>query len=631
MIKPNRVVDLLLYVIAFLAFVPLIGEAGIVYEALFVCIILFSALKKVRVPRFMLNALSVAVILFTVSRMSMDNMVVPALQALMFITAIKFLEAERRFRDYMQVYMLATFMLAGSALIDLSIWFLVYAVAIFMLVSVSMVLLTYMTEDGGAALPVSTVRTIVFKTLAIPLISIPVAVLLFAVLPRTNYPVFDFLNREDGVSVGFSDSVALGNVSDIQQDSRLIFRAETPEIRGGAVYWRGIVMDSFDGRVWSASTDRERRTRINRPASLTEQKIYLEPYGDRYLFGLDAPYHMDIRGSERGNGFVYSLSRPVQRRIQYTAYSSYEKYLREDYESYDKFLELPELSAELAAFADSFEDMEAEELAGLLEVYFIRNGFEYSLTKLPVSDTPLEDFLFRVRSGNCEYYASAAAVVLRRKGVPARLAGGYSGGYYNAAGGYYAVPQRNAHVWVEAYIEGKGWLRVEPTPAAASAFAQGGRGLAFRMRMLADTVNFYWNAFVINYDFSKQVQAVRSIGSAFDNVKNDYKAIGAKAFRLAPFAVCLLLVFALYRFRTLFKRADDAKYAAKFRKLMTKKGFAHPQGAGLTEIDISDGRLKELADEYISLFQGAFYRGRTLTKEEKTRLKDLLKEMKRLD
>jgi transglutaminase-like putative cysteine protease len=633
MTEIRNVVNILTYLIAVIGVLPLIGETGVLYAAAFFIAMIYGAWaesrKKVSMPRLWLNILSVVIILFTVSRMNMDNMVIPALEALLAIQAVKFIEPNKKFRDYMQIYMIAMFMAAGSALISLSIWFLAFVLVLFMLISVSMVLLTYMTEDERTVMPLKHIKRIIYKTAAIPLISIPVAVMLFTVLPRTNYPVFQFLNREDGTMTGFSDSVALGNVSEIQQDTRLIFRAEMPEIIGASPYWRGIVMDSFDGRAWSASESQERKKRIRPPEKLTEQTIYLEPYGDKYLFGLDVPFHVDMRGSDREQGFVYALNRPVQKRIQYTAFSASDKYLTEEYQSYEKFLELPALSGELAEFADSFrETAEGEELAEFMQVYFIRNGFKYSLDRLPVSDTPLEDFLFSSKLGNCEYYASAAAVILRRNGIPARLVGGYAGGYYNGAGGYYAVPQRNAHVWVEAYIEGRGWRRIDPTPASASVFSGGKRTLAFRMRLLADTVNFYWNALVINYDFSKQVKAVRSVRSAAEKLKNDYKTVVSQAVKTIPYILSVVILLLAWHFRGAFRAKGDKRYAVSFRRLMKAKGYDVNPSAGLTEIYIPDPELRKLADEFAAVFHGAYYRGRTLNADEKKRLTELLKQIK---
>lgn len=633
MTEIRNVVNILTYLIALIGVIPLVGETGVVYTAVFFAATVYGAWaeagKRGGVPRLWLNILSVLIILFTIARMNMENMVIPALEALLVIQSVKFIEPDKKFRDFMQIYMIAMFMAAGSALISLSIWFLAFVFALFLLISVSMVLLTYMTEDERAVMPVKHIKRIIYKTLAIPLLSIPVAVMLFAVLPRTNYPVFQFLNREDGSMTGFSDSVALGNVSDIQQDARLIFRAEMPEMSGSSPYWRGIVMDRFDGKTWSASKQSGIRWRIRPENNLTEHTVYLEPYGDKYLFGLDVPFHMDMRGSERERGFVYSVKRPVQKRIQYTAYSASGKYLTEEYDSYEQFLELPELSAELTEFADNFRNTASGEgLAELMQVYFIRSGFRYSLDRLPVSRTPLEDFLFKTKLGNCEYYASAAAVILRRNGVPARLVGGYAGGYYNGAGGYYAVPQRNAHVWVEAYIDGKGWRRIDPTPAAPSAFSGGDRTFAFRMRLLADTVNFYWNAFVINYDFSKQVKAVRSVRNAAEKLKTDYRGIAFRALALLPYLLVPALFFAVWRFRGAFRTKGDEGYAHSFRKLMKRKGYDVNPSAGLTEIDIKDPELKKLADEFAAVFHGAYYRGRSLTRDEKKRLAELLRVIK---
>ncbi|WP_164885281.1 transglutaminaseTgpA domain-containing protein [Geovibrio thiophilus] len=633
MTEIRNVVNILTYLIALTGVIPLVGETGIAYTAVFFAATVYGAWaeaqKKDSVSRLWLNILSVMIILFTIARMNLDNMVIPALEALLAIQAVKFIEPNKKFRDFMQIYMIAMFMAAGSALISLSIWFLAFVFALFLLISVSMVLLTYITEDERAAMPAKHIKRIIYKTIAIPLLSIPVAVMLFAVLPRTNYPVFQFLNREDGTMTGFSDSVALGNVSEIQQDSRLIFRAEMPEMIGASPYWRGIVMDSFDGKTWSTSHSSGRRGRIRPVKNLTEQTVYLEPYGDKYLFGLDVPFHIDMRGSERERDFVYTMNRPVQKRIQYSAFSASEKYLTEEFDDYERFLELPEISAELAEFADGFKNIvSGEELAELMQVYFIRNGFKYSLDRLPVSQTPLEDFLFKSKLGNCEYYASAAAVILRRNGIPARLVGGYAGGYYNGAAGYYAVPQRNAHVWVEAYIDGKGWRRIDPTPAAPSAFNGGERTFAFRMRLLADTVNFYWNAFVINYDFSKQVKAVRSVRGAAEKLKNDYRSIALRTLAVLPYLLVPVLFFAVWRFRSIFRAKEDEGYAHAFRKLMKRKGYDMNQSAGLTENNIKDPELKRLADEFAAVFHGAYYRGRNLTRDEKKRLAELLRVMK---
>lgn len=93
------------------------------------------------------------------------------------------------------------------------------------------------------------------------------------------------------------------------------------------------------------------------------------------------------------------------------------------------------------------------------------NYTETSLTLVGCGgDHPLEDFLFRYKSGHCEYFASAMVLLLRSQGIPARLVTGFLGGEYNRLEGYYVVRQVNAHAWVEAWIEGEGWRTFDATP-----------------------------------------------------------------------------------------------------------------------------------------------------------------------
>jgi hypothetical protein len=57
------------------------------------------------------------------------------------------------------------------------------------------------------------------------------------------------------------------------------------------------------------------------------------------------------------------------------------------------------------------------------------------------------------------------AVLLRDRGIPSRVVIGFVGGTYNRYGGYYAVREREAHAWVEAYVDGA-WRTFDPTPSA---------------------------------------------------------------------------------------------------------------------------------------------------------------------
>ncbi|HEX9092164.1 MAG TPA: transglutaminase-like domain-containing protein, partial [Anaerolineales bacterium] len=72
-------------------------------------------------------------------------------------------------------------------------------------------------------------------------------------------------------------------------------------------------------------------------------------------------------------------------------------------------------------------------------------------------------FLFDLRKGYCDFYASAMVILARAAGVPARLAIGYASGTYNLNSKLFIVTQADAHSWVEVYFPGIGWVPFEPT------------------------------------------------------------------------------------------------------------------------------------------------------------------------
>ncbi|MBO0839807.1 MAG: transglutaminase domain-containing protein, partial [Sciscionella sp.] len=93
------------------------------------------------------------------------------------------------------------------------------------------------------------------------------------------------------------------------------------------------------------------------------------------------------------------------------------------------------------------------------------NGFSYSTnTGDAVSSNALEDFLFTNKTGFCEQYASAMAVMLRAIGIPSRVAIGFTAGYKQ--NGYRTITSQDAHAWVEVYFSGYGWMTFDPTPLA---------------------------------------------------------------------------------------------------------------------------------------------------------------------
>jgi transglutaminase-like putative cysteine protease len=103
-------------------------------------------------------------------------------------------------------------------------------------------------------------------------------------------------------------------------------------------------------------------------------------------------------------------------------------------------------------------------------LYHLERCCRYSLkVPRPTTRDPVAGFLFETKRGYCEYFASAAALLLRLQGVPTRYVTGFNVRDESLVGSHYAVRESDAHAWIESYVPGTGWLEFDPTPSAQFA------------------------------------------------------------------------------------------------------------------------------------------------------------------
>lgn len=149
-------------------------------------------------------------------------------------------------------------------------------------------------------------------------------------------------------------------------------------------------------------------------------------------------------------------------------------------QAFHHFLELPPGLDEISAAGQEIADSAPPEFNGYQRAEWIARQIESSLRDsgeftyslgaevVDPSIDPIEDFFRNRKSGHCEYYSSAMALMLRAAGVPSRLVSGFKGGELSNYSGAFVVEERHAHAWVEAFI-GNRWRSFDPTPAAARA------------------------------------------------------------------------------------------------------------------------------------------------------------------
>lgn len=146
------------------------------------------------------------------------------------------------------------------------------------------------------------------------------------------------------------------------------------------------------------------------------------------------------------------------------------------------------------------------------------HGYTTNLKRDERIADPLEDFLFAEDAGHCEYFASAAAILLRLSGVPTRYVNGFLGGEWNGMRKAVTVRENRAHSWVEAYLGGEGWVRVDATPALTRTSRMGG------LRQLLDSAELFWGRWVVEYSASQQILLAQKLGQTLGLRSRGYYA-----------------------------------------------------------------------------------------------------------
>jgi len=132
----------------------------------------------------------------------------------------------------------------------------------------------------------------------------------------------------------------------------------------------------------------------------------------------------------------------------------------------NRYLVLPEsLPDRVRQLAINLTDNQLSEYdqAAAIESYLRTIPYTLDLPYPPPDRDVVDYFLFDLKRGYCDYYASAMVVMARAIGLPARLVTGYATGIYDSINARYIITEANAHSWVEVYLAGIGWVEFEPT------------------------------------------------------------------------------------------------------------------------------------------------------------------------
>lgn len=383
-------------------------------------------------------------------------------------------------------------------------------------------------ESGDAAHTVSWRQRLagVGRLLAIGL---PLALAAFWLFPRLGTPFWGVPERALA-RPGLSDAMAPGQWLDFMTDDSPALRVRFfgPAPPTSQMYWRGPVMWNFDGREWTQPRwFGGVEPAAVRPSNVRyDYELEIEPTDRRQLVALDLPLAAPERTRLSLDHRLIAdrpLSALTRWRMQSSPPAAYEPQLKQTLRRFA--LGLPEgYNPRTLALARQWRaDAGADDQAIVdRALAWIRRDFAYTLDTPLLGRNSVDEFLFDTQAGFCEHYSSSFVVLMRAAGIPSRVVTGYTGGYRNPIGGYWIVRRSDAHAWAEVWLDGRGWVRVDPTAAVAPeriydtladrASAAGGLQGFGTVLNVSDWLRRGWNDFVLGFDASRQQRLLAPLG-----------------------------------------------------------------------------------------------------------------------
>ncbi len=446
-------------------------------------------------------------------------------------------------RDSRDVVILSFFMLVAAGTLTVDIAFLL-PVAVFLVLGILALILNHLVTEIGwyrqeqpTLLSAQWFVTSAFLGVVIAASALTLAftITFFFVIPRIGQAALPLKAKGGLMATGFSDRVTLGAFGSVQTDPTVVMRVRFPDGSPppwvlAKLRWRGRAFDHFTGQEWQVSRP-ARKLLPPRPTGdfflaaplggqIVTQEIFLEPIGTGVIFAAPRLLSLTLPAGlvtvDSMGSVAFSFTNNI--RLRYLASSEPEGGLRRNPkaephalpdESLERYLQLPPLLPRIPALARAVtrESRDPYEAALALTQY-LRRTLRYSLDLHGGTGlAPLEEFLFVTREGNCEYFASSLAVLLRSLGIPARVVTGFQRGEWNPYGEYLVVRQRDAHAWVEAYFASQGWVTLDPSPRAE--FEAG--FLTSELSHYLDALQMQWYRYGINWSLTDQLAVASAL------------------------------------------------------------------------------------------------------------------------
>ena len=450
---------------------------------------------------------------------------------LSLVAGLKLFETQSR-RDLYVVALIIYFLSLAALLRSESFWLFAYLLAVSWLTTATLLRL------GDSTQPSDWRRSARYAG-RISAQALPLALVLWLFFPRFDGPLWRVPSDARGAETGLSDTMSPGDITDLALSDDIAFRVhfDGPPPPPAERYWRGPVLHDFDGRTWRRTIAfRGPGTGLAPLGIAYRYVVSLEPNRHNWIFALDWPDRWDferrLSHRRRHAGTAFALVAPA-RREHLLAHACPIDGAVERGRAPPRHT-APERNAirrtrQLALDLRRSHPDDIQYVNAVLDM-FHRQQFFYTLEPPPLGVNSVDEFLFDTKRGFCGHYASAFAALMRAAGIPARVVTGYHGGLYNRFADYWIVAQSDAHAWDEVWIEGRGWMRVDPTSAVApgrvepgseGALAAGSRlsgpwrqplSWLADARLELDALRQLWRERILSFDQHSQDSLLGSLG-----------------------------------------------------------------------------------------------------------------------
>lgn len=440
---------------------------------------------------------------------------------------------------------------------------------------------------------------------AILLHALPIMLVMFVVIPRIG-PLWAIPNQQ-AAKTGFSDSLSPGDLGNLALNPapafRVAFSGDAPA--PNQLYWRGLVLDSFDGRRWHMRDSwgfRPAAPDNSRKQLLTDYSVIVEPHGQPWLFSLMLPTRVEnTTNSIRITADALLMNAiPVAQRMRYEVTSALQREWpvapQLTQSQRDNYTRLPQGSnPQTRALATTWRNQQLGDQHIIDQALALFNReFTYTLQPPVLGTHSVDEFLFQSKRGFCEHFASSFSVLLRAAGIPARVVVGYQGGKWNPVENYLLVRQSDAHAWTEVWLEGQGWQMIDPTAAVApNRIEQGinealnetdrelvssvwqGSSLLLQLQIRWDAATYVWQRWVLNYDNEAQEGLLSRLLGGTESWRLTLWLIG--------FGLLVAAVFAWVLLRSQVHRHQRPEQLAiqRLERKLAQLGYQRPKGQPL--------------------------------------------------